>query len=227
MNESYKEYLHGKSVAIVGPAAHMIGGGKGDEIDSHDVVVRVNREVIVTGPGREDRGRRADVLYSCFYPHESGGIGEDACDLDIIAETGFDWIVGIQLVGKRIRPQRLVDLKIQKARSMNMNACKVSLETASLAQVMCKGKPNTGTLALFDLALSSASLVTVYGLTFFQTPYEKGYRGDQHILEKVQSHHRKSSHASASDQLHGFRRVLRDSNVAFNFDEPLRAIMEG
>ena len=38
----YAGYLSGKRVVLVGPAASLAGQGKGQWIDEHDVVVRLN-----------------------------------------------------------------------------------------------------------------------------------------------------------------------------------------
>ena len=37
--------VENKSVALVGPAAYMSGTGLGKEIESHDVVIRINRSM--------------------------------------------------------------------------------------------------------------------------------------------------------------------------------------
>ena len=39
---SFKEYLQGKSIALVGGSGCEIGKNKGKEIDSHDIVIRFN-----------------------------------------------------------------------------------------------------------------------------------------------------------------------------------------
>ena len=40
---SYLKFIEGKTVAIVGPAQYMMGKNLGEEIDNHDIVVRINR----------------------------------------------------------------------------------------------------------------------------------------------------------------------------------------
>ena len=39
----YKRTIEGKTVALVGPAKYMQGTNYGKEIDSHEIVVRINR----------------------------------------------------------------------------------------------------------------------------------------------------------------------------------------
>ena len=56
------EYLKDKKVAFVGPAPYMIGKAKGPEIDSYDVVVRIQHGI----PNKEDYGTKTDIIQSCL-----------------------------------------------------------------------------------------------------------------------------------------------------------------
>ena len=56
------EYLKDKKVAYVGPAPYMIGKAKGEQIDSYDVVVRIQHGI----PNEKDYGTRTDIIQSCL-----------------------------------------------------------------------------------------------------------------------------------------------------------------
>lgn len=60
-DEKLLNLLKGKRVAIVGPSPHLIGTGAGKEIDSYDLVCRVN-EVHPTGY-EEDYGNKTDIVF--------------------------------------------------------------------------------------------------------------------------------------------------------------------
>ena len=60
------EFLKNKSVALVGPAKYMSGSNYGVEIDSHDVVVRINRGIESIKSYGDDIGKRTDIYYSCL-----------------------------------------------------------------------------------------------------------------------------------------------------------------
>jgi len=62
VNQDLYNYLDGKSVAFVGPAPRLNGQGKGKEIDSHDVVVRIQHGI----PNEKDFGTRTDIIQSCL-----------------------------------------------------------------------------------------------------------------------------------------------------------------
>ena len=61
-NPDLQKYLEGKRVAFVGPASYLSGQGKGDLIDSYDVIVRVQPEIWDTN----DYGSRTDIIQSCM-----------------------------------------------------------------------------------------------------------------------------------------------------------------
>jgi Glycosyltransferase family 29 (sialyltransferase) len=55
------QIFKGKSVAIVGNSPGLINQGLGKEIDSHDLVIRLNGGIRVPKP--EDLGRKMDVIF--------------------------------------------------------------------------------------------------------------------------------------------------------------------
>lgn len=59
-----RELVEGKTVAVVGRAASLIGSGNGPAIDACEVVVRVNWTLPPAGDAA-DIGSRTDLLYHC------------------------------------------------------------------------------------------------------------------------------------------------------------------
>ena len=64
--KNLKDIIEGKRVALVGPASYMVGSNYGKEIDSHDVVVRINRGIESIAEFKNDLGEKTDVYYSCL-----------------------------------------------------------------------------------------------------------------------------------------------------------------
>ena len=62
LDEKLKKYLEGKTVALVGPAPYMLGQSNGKDIDSHDVVVRIQHGI----PNTKDYGTKTDIVQSCL-----------------------------------------------------------------------------------------------------------------------------------------------------------------
>src|SRR5262245_23378546 len=62
---AFAKLVHGKPVAIVGPARTILGKKQGAHIDAHDLVVRFNDTFDLPSRRqlREDIGSRTDILY--------------------------------------------------------------------------------------------------------------------------------------------------------------------
>lgn len=61
-DQRLKEYLSGKKVAFVGPSPYLNGQNKGREIDSYDIVVRIQHDILNV----DDYGSRSDIIQSCL-----------------------------------------------------------------------------------------------------------------------------------------------------------------
>jgi hypothetical protein len=66
-----KEWFNNKSIAIIGNAKSLFDKTYGDEIDSHDVVIRINRgiEVCAQHNNTKSHGKKVDVW--CFNLYSS------------------------------------------------------------------------------------------------------------------------------------------------------------
>ena len=60
MNKLQK-LIVGKRIAVVGPSPHLEGSGMGEQIDSYDIICRLN-ELFPTGL-EKDYGSRSDILF--------------------------------------------------------------------------------------------------------------------------------------------------------------------
>ena len=76
MIELLKRLFEDREVALVGPAKYMERMKLGDEINSHETVVRINRSWESIEKYRDNIGNRTDVLYSCLIekPANAGNI---------------------------------------------------------------------------------------------------------------------------------------------------------
>lgn len=84
----YLDYLKGKSVVLVGPAAYLKDKGLGPWIDSHDVVVKMNWGETLPA---EDYGSRTDVLYKRLLK-----LGHaDEILIQEYLDAGIQWVVAV------------------------------------------------------------------------------------------------------------------------------------
>lgn len=165
-----KEIIRDKTVALVGPAKYMVGSCLGEEIDQHDVVVRINRSIETTKQYSNDVGTKTDVLYSCLIESAACAGKLDASKLKndygvkficvppqsdyrgISHKTAFHNMVNIKTVKKIIKllPLRIIEHQ---------------MHTELAKKVQCR--PNTGFLAIYDLLNFNPSTLSIYGFSFY------------------------------------------------------------
>ena len=135
-----KSMVAGKRVAVIGRAASIHGSGHGPEIDSADVVVRVNWVLPLDPEHAPDIGTRTDLIYHCWRN----------CNAAKSAATS-----------RKVRTHRIDgplrrDLAIQAGKDPAVY------------------RPNTGTVAIFDVLKHGAQHVSVYGMDLFRSGHAKG-----------------------------------------------------
>ena len=187
MGEQFLD-LTGKEVAIVGPAAYMIGSGLGNKIDDHDVVVRLNRGVESITDYSSDIGFRTDILYSCLIekPGNAGSYEPEnlISDYNIKAVVapphsdfrGFAGSTRLHELVDRNKARRLsslVPLRIVDHKFHNQLAL----------AVQCK--PNTGFMAIYDLLRFDISKLSVYGFSFYLDGFIPGCKAGVEQTQKM------------------------------------------
>ena len=151
------EFLENKTVALVGPAASISGTGKGEYIDQHDFVVRLNYANIASV---NDSGARTDIVYYdgsyhdyrfcnptvliCSYP-ETEWFFESRCRTNVqFFKNKYDHYV--------------VDSGLYKSLKTSLNEDN-------------KVRPNSGTIAIADLLTTKLSRLYITGIDFYRTSY--------------------------------------------------------
>ncbi len=185
---SYREIIENKNVAIVGPAAYLQNSHLGKEIDSHDVVVRINRSVETTKVYGEDVGLRTDVLYSCLI-EKAANAGKIKIDelvdhykvkflcappesdySGISTETKFHYMVDkkkMKKISERL-PVRIVDHGFHTKLAKHVNC-----------------RPNTGFLAIYDLLRFKPKKLSIYGFSFYLDGFIPGCKSGIEKEKKV------------------------------------------
>tara|TARA_R110000824_G_scaffold36844_3_gene113933 strand:- start:84 stop:821 length:738 start_codon:yes stop_codon:yes gene_type:complete len=167
---NFEDLITKKKVALVGPAAYMVGSNLGTEIDKHDVVVRINRGIELLDKYKEDVGQKSDVLYSCLI-EKAANAGKvrgktlkekygvkylcappESTFQGIAHKTKFHHLVNRSTVNeiKEYLPVRIVDH---------------GLHTVLAQKVNCR--PNTGFLAIYDLLKHKPEKLSIYGFSFY------------------------------------------------------------
>ena len=174
--------LTGKKVILVGPATYMMGSNLGKEIDSYDVIVRMNLSCPVPENLHKDIGSRTDVLYhimirkqhvkrvpGSFNLHDKSEVlnwKKDGLkwlvlknDLLSLERRGGDIMGFMEAVKDRVDWTNVSGYKYRKLTSLTRSA------------------PNMGTIAIYHLLMSNLKSLRVVGCDFHTTGYYTGYGG--------------------------------------------------
>ena len=171
MKDGYARFLAGKRVVIVGPAPSIVGSKQGELIENYDIVVRVNKALLMKVDMSEDIGKRTDILYNCMNNHpENGG----PLPISLLKENNVKYvccpyprdvwfaqkdIIRFEGENKGQVPFHVIDSAYYKKIERSMGT-----------------RPNTGIVAILDLIKYSISELYITGFTFFKGGYAKGYR---------------------------------------------------
>lgn len=176
---SLAKLIQGKKVALVGPAGYMVDSNYGDEIDSHDVVVRINRGIESIEKYSVDIGNRTDVYYSCLIERAQQTGNLDANELKnkykvkhIVAPPDSN------MKGFSFKTQlhSLVDKeKIKQiSKTIPLTIVNHNFHTELAKKVDCK--PNTGFLAIYDLLRMNPEKLSIYGFSFYLDGFIPGQK---------------------------------------------------
>jgi hypoxanthine phosphoribosyltransferase len=167
-------YIKGKRVIIVGPASYLQGKGRGMEIDSYDVVIRVNHAIPIDYPA--DYGTRTDVLYHAMTITALNKEPHRATQLQFKAWEAADikWFVSAldedkPLVRKLTPFLNSVYFKWTTVPEMFYDQVKESIGVKL---------PSTGVLAIAHLLESEAESLTIVGFDFYNSGIYTNYRGN-------------------------------------------------
>ena len=173
-DRKYREYLDGKSVVLVGPAASLLGRGQGEAIDAHDVVVRLNLASPVPDDRKADIGSRTDVLYHVLLDSRHAQfIGREHT-----AEEVRDWKRdGVQWLVTRQHENHSRTRNIRRVLRDEIPLLTMSPRFVSQIRRRVGNSPNTGTIAIAHLLRYSIRSLLVTGFDFYATGYYPGYGG--------------------------------------------------
>lgn len=172
MERLYLDWLAGKRVCIVGPAAYLVGQGRGPEIDAYDVIVRLNLGCPVPAHLRADLGSRTDVLYFLpLNPSNEKTLGWEFGPGDVRAwkRDGVRWCIAKHAPNaervKRFAPH--IDGRIPWFALSSGWRHKLRAEMGT--------PPGMGVTAIAHILKSRAKRVYVTGMDFHRTGYHEGY----------------------------------------------------
>jgi len=202
--EEFYNYIEGKSVAIVCPAEYMVGSGKGEEIDNHDIVVRVKyiAENII------DYGSRNDVVYHHFNTKRVNILRL----LIQYKQAEVEWVV--HKLERRIK-DTFSDIDQFKW------VCVEEVGHIPLKKITGR-QVNTGVLAVYTILQAKPKEVRLYGMDFYRSNYgQTKNRIDVPVKEAWKVHER---HHDADGQITFIKRLVEEYDN-FIIDDTLKQVL--
>jgi hypothetical protein len=179
----FARLLEGRDVAVVGPAATMLGTGRGPEIDSFDVVVRFNTAIeympFAEGLAR-DIGARTDVLYCNTEVLIDDIVGQqrlprerflpacEAAGIKYFVGTNNDFTRGATEGGRRKGEAQLDEFRKFVEAEGARARCRMLYSTPPVVRRWLGGYiGRTGFIGIVDLLRYGVRRLHVTGMTFY------------------------------------------------------------
>ena len=178
MSADFAKLIADKTVAIVGPASYLTNSGLGEEIDNHQVVVRINRSYESVDKFSKDIGTRTDILYSCLIEKNAnaGKINPVALQQmgvkQIVAPPASD-MKGLANVTKL---HGLIDLNKAKILNELIGLRVVDHHFHNQLSLKVDCRPNTGYVAIYDLLRFRPKKLGIYGFSFYLDGFMDGVK---------------------------------------------------
>ncbi|MCX6751163.1 MAG: glycosyltransferase family 29 protein [Candidatus Nomurabacteria bacterium] len=171
----YSDFLKDKNVAIVCPSKSMEGLNMGSEINSVDVIVRMNESYEISPEQEKDFGNRTDVVY-----HYLGLASENqpGFNLEKIKQSKVKMIVIPP------RPEkRNFEVFHERNASLSIPFLRISQDDKKELWNKIECLPFCGTWAVFHVLKFPVKTVKIFGMNFFATGH---YSGHDHRTEQQQ-----------------------------------------
>lgn len=213
----FLQYLMHKNVIIVGPAGYLMYQGKGDWIDSFEVVVRVNHAIPIMFP--EDYGSRTDVLYH-ILSHRNPAMSHksliDKAEVMMWKEAKIKWLVSRHsAISKRVK-------EVGPIINSHVPWCCMHHSFYTRAkQTIGEKSPNTGIAAIMHILSVPVKSLTIIGFDLYASGVYQGYGdvGPNEDASQINDHwHSKDA------QLEYMRKLVRRDNRV-KIDDHLKGIL--
>src|SRR3990167_560454 len=163
---TYAELIEGKSVAIIAPAAYLMGSKQRALIESYDMVARINRGFPVPAPLIEDVGERTDILYHLL---SVGMAANDKLFSPLIGKVGF--IISTHHQGEP-----------RSASFKTVNRGRIPFECVPFSMIQkvklhVRRAPNAGVIAVTHLLSMPIKSLYLTGFSFYEDGYYADYGG--------------------------------------------------
>ena len=220
IDKNFSKFIQNKSIILVGPSPYMTNHERGNWIDSHDIVIRMNKSFPILKEHFKYIGSKTDVRWHCMntYPRHGGPYF-----IKEMKEKNVKWLCS-QF------PNNLDYFHNDHLAIENQNKSNINFHTwTDLEQYLTYHhflgtRMNTGTACVLDLLNYDFKSLHITGITFFREGWIDGYKEKDYKATEDKSI-QFGNHAMAP-QIKLFRLIYKNnSNVTFD-DEIIKIITE-
>lgn len=227
INKKYQNYLSGKRVALVGPAAYLTKLNTGKHIDSYDVVVRINRGTELLDRYFNSLGKRTDILYNCLIKSpDNGG--------DILVKeykkNKIKWIATVpgsdsRGISKSNKLHKMVNWFTVLKLKWHFNFHVMDYRKYSNVNTKAESRSNTGFAAIFDLLNHDVSKLYITGFSFYLDNFISGYKSGCEMNDEEFARHCFLSKRHKQEPQWKYLKEIFQKDKRIEVDEILKKIL--
>ena len=227
IDHGYNQLLKGKTICLVGPSPSLEGRNFGEFIDSHDLVIRLNKGFPQEEGKEKDLGSRTDIHYHCLntLPY---------CGGEIPYEQLFQDSVFISCpYPKFVHPFCIDIANFERDNRSRLKYHYIDTDLYLRVTTSLGTRINSGIGTILDILSHEVKSLYVTGFTFFQDGWRKSYKDHVEIFGKEEGERKEKEWLSGQfdgnhiqePQKH-FVKEMYLNDKRLNIDEKMKEILE-
>ena len=210
ISKKFNDYVKNKSVVIVGPAPYLKGKGRGEFIDSHDIVIRMNKGWKPSPELQKDYGSKTTIRWHCMMEQiQNGGPFE----IDEMIEYGVEWLASPFPRNLDYFHNDNIKFEMQNEERLNFY-CFSDLIYYVNVMMALETRPNVGTAVFMDLINYDVKNIHLCGVTFLLDGYLNSYGRDSDTSKLTDGH-------AQDAQIHLAKLILENEPDKFSMDKEI------
>lgn len=226
ISTSFNAFLKNKSVIVVGPSPYLKGLKRGSFIDSHDIVVRLNKGWEVDKNFVEDYGEKITIRYHCMMEHENNG---GKFEIDKMKRKNVAWLASQFPYNLSYFHHDNKKFDTQNKGRINFHVPADLLYYLNLHHMM-QTRGNVATAAVFDIINYDIASLHLSGISFYKDGWIGDYKSGATNTDSSGKYNmdtknmQKEGHAQEA-QIHLIK-LLLETEKKFSVDDEIKQILE-
>lgn len=211
ISKKFNDYLKGKSVIIVGPSPYLKGKGRGEFIDSHDIVIRMNKGWKPDSSLHKDYGSKTNIRWHCMMEQMQNG---GPFEIDSMVDYGVEWLASPFPRNLDYFHNDNIKFEIQNSEEKINFYCFSDLIYYINVMMALETRPNVGTVAFMDLMNYDIKNLHLCGITFLLDGYLNEYGRNPDFKRLTLGH-------ATEPQAHLAKLFLENEPEKFSMDQEI------